>query len=130
MVVVRAVAVGLAVAEVVLPVVGGEVGEGEAVVRGHEVQRGERTARLGEPGARPRQLVRHRPGRDPGETPVAHHVEVRQPEVAHRVAVAVVPLGPALGEAAGLPPAEPHVPRLGDELDAGEERVLVDHVEE
>src|SRR5690606_16669462 len=41
---------------------------------------------------------------------------VGEPEGAHRVAEPVVPLGERGGEAAGLPAARPHVPRLCDEL--------------
>ena len=49
--------------------------------------------------------------------------DVGEPEVAHPVAVAVVPLSPAGGKLSDLPAAHPDVPRLGDHLDALECRV-------
>ena len=52
------------------------------------------------------------------------------PEVAHRVAVDAVPLRPEDREVADLVAARADVPRLGDELHLGEQRVLVDDVEE
>ena len=52
------------------------------------------------------------------------------PEVAHGVAVLAVPLAPQGREAAHVVAAVAHVPGLGDELDLGEHRVLVDDVEE
>ena len=52
------------------------------------------------------------------------------PEVAHRVAVDAVPLAPQHREVADLVAARADVPRLGDELDLREHRVLVDGVEE
>ena len=52
------------------------------------------------------------------------------PEVAHRVAVLVVPLGPEDREVADLVAAGADVPGLGDQLHLREDRVLVDDVEE
>ena len=52
------------------------------------------------------------------------------PEVPHRVAVHPVPLGPEDGEVADLVAALADVPRLGDQLHLGEDRILVDDVEE
>ena len=52
------------------------------------------------------------------------------PEVAHRVAVDAVPLAPEDREVADLVAARPDVPRLGDQLHLGQDRVLVDDVEE
>ncbi len=52
------------------------------------------------------------------------------PEVAHRIAVDAVPLRPQDGEVADLIAAGTDVPRLGDELDLRQHRVLVDRVEE
>ena len=121
----RAVVVGavLAVLEVVLVVllvVGDEVGEREAVVRGDEVDRRRRLA----PVAR---VEVARAGEALGE---AADVLVAAPEVAHRVAVDAVPLRPQDREVADLIAARPDVPRLGDELDLRQHRVLVDRVEE
>ena len=52
------------------------------------------------------------------------------PEVAHGVAVLAVPLRPQRREAADLVAALADVPRLGDQLDLADHRVLVDQVEE
>src|SRR5947209_19990644 len=55
---------------------------------------------------------------------------VAAPERAHVVAVDAVPLGPEQRKVADLVAALAQVPRLGDELDLREHRVLVDDVEE
>ena len=52
------------------------------------------------------------------------------PEVAHAVAVAAVPLRPQRREVADLVAAFADVPRLGDQLDLADDRILLDHVEE
>ncbi len=52
------------------------------------------------------------------------------PEVADRVAVLAVPLGPQRGEAADVVAALADVPGLGDELDLADDRVLLHEVEE
>ena len=52
------------------------------------------------------------------------------PEVAHRVAVDAVPLRPEDREVPDLVAARADVPRLRDQLHLGEDRVLVDDVEE
>ena len=52
------------------------------------------------------------------------------PEVAHGVAVLAVPLRPQRREPADLVAALADVPRLGDQLDLADHRVLVDQVEE
>ena len=119
-VVVVPVLVRLEIRLVVLLVVGDEVAEREAVVRGDEVDRRERpapvvlveVARAGEAG---RELADGR---------------LAAPEVAHRVAVHPVPLGPEHREVADLVAALADVPRLGDQLHLGQDRILVDDVEE
>ncbi len=55
---------------------------------------------------------------------------VALPVGAHRVAVLVVPLGPAGREVADLVAAGAEVPGLGDQLDVGQHRILADDVEE
>ena len=120
-VVVVTVVVALAVGLVVLLVVRDEVVEGEAVVRGNEVDRGDWRAS----GV----LVEVRGARDAGGE-LAQRRGLAAPEVAHRVAVLPVPLAPQGREAADLVAALADVPGLGDELDLGEHRVLVDDVEE
>src|SRR5262249_39525108 len=52
------------------------------------------------------------------------------PEVADIVAELVVPLGPSRRESADLVAARPAIPRLGDEFDGAEYRVLADRFEE
>ena len=118
------VAVVLAVAEVVLHVERRQVGEGEAVVRRHEVEARERppldregVRRTGQPGGEAADAAA-------GHAGLALTTQVSEPEVAHAVAVAVVPLREAGREVAGLPTVGAHVPRFGDELRRREDRVL------
>ena len=114
-----AVAVLFAVGLVVLAVVGHQVGQGEAVVGGDEVQRGE-------PGPARRFEQAGRAGQGVGEArppdaALAAGVDggaVGEPEAAHGVAEMVVPVHPAGGETAGLPAAVADVPGFGDQLDA------------
>ena len=116
-----AVVVVLAVGLVVLLVVGDEVTQREAVVGRDEVH--------GRAGAAPVPLVEvGRAGQAGGE--LAEGAGLAAPEVAYRVPVHAVPLGPEAGEVAHLVAAPAHVPRLGDELDGAQHRVLADHVEE
>ena len=119
-VVVGAVAVALEVGLVVLLVVGDEVGQREAVVRGDEVDRGGRVAAVGLV-----EIARAREAR--GER---GHARLAAPDVAHRVAVEAVPLRPEHREVADLIAARAEIPGLGDQLDLREHRVLVDDVEE
>ena len=102
-------------AVVVLVLVGDEVGQREAVVGGHEVDR-----RRGPAAAAPVEVAG--PGQARGE--VGQGALGRAPEVAHRVAVAAVPLAPAGREVADPVAAGADVPGLGDQLDAREHRVL------
>ena len=55
---------------------------------------------------------------------------MRTPEVTHAITVAAVPFGPAGREAAHLIAAGTQIPRFGDELDTGDDRILFDDVEE
>ena len=107
-------------ASLCLLVVRDEVAQREAVVRGDEVDRRERIAsvvgvEVGRAGEPLRELA---------------DVRLSAPEVAHRVAVLPVPLGPEDGEVPDLVAARADVPRLGDELDLREDGILVDDVEE
>ena len=117
-----AVGVSLPVLPVVPVVVGDEVGEGEAVVGGQEVDRVPGRAVLPpvEVGAA---------GEPCREQP--RHPRIALHEAAHLVAEPPVPLGPAAParEAAHL--VEPgRVPRLGDELHVGHHRVPGDRLEQ
>ena len=79
-------------------------------------------------GFRPSRLVEvARAGEARGELA---DVALAAPEVAHRVAVHPVPLGPEHREVADLVAALADVPRLRDQLHLGEDRILVDDVEE
>ncbi len=120
-VVVGAVAVVLAVGVVVLAVVGHEVGQGEAVVGGDEVDAGRRRA----PGG----LVQVGAAGE-AVAELGHGVVGAPPEVADLVAVLAVPLRPQRREVADLVAALADVPRLGDELHLADDRVLLDEVEE
>ncbi len=112
-----AVAIALAVGLVVLVLVGDEVGEGEAVVRGHEVHRRPRPAA--------RMVVQiTRPG-DP-VAQIGHRGRAVRPCRADGVPVTAVPFRPRRRERAHLVTAPADVPRLGDELDGGQQRVGVD----
>jgi len=116
-----AVLVVLAVRLVVLLVVRDEVPQREAVVGGDEVDGGD--------GAPPRVLVEvGRAGEAGGE--LVERARLPAPEVAHGVPVLAVPLGPQRGEATHLVTPVAEVPGLGDELHLGDDRVLVDDVEE
>ena len=110
----------LAVRLVVLVVVGDEIVEREAVVRGDEIDARPRLAAAEvELVGRGAEARRERPG-----------ARLAAPEVAHRVAKRIVPLGPAGREAADLIAARAAVPRLGDQLHFREQRVLADRLEE
>ena len=121
MVVVAAVAVVLPVSRVPLRRVRDEVGQGEAVVRRHEVDAGRR--------APPALLVEvARAGEAKGE--LADLAPVALPVPANRVSVLPVPLGPARREVADLVATLAEVPWLRDQLDLRDDRILVDDVEE
>ena len=117
----RAVAVVLAVRLVVLLVVAHEVVQGEAVVGGHEVD-----ARVGAAPAAPVEVAAA--GEAVAEGPRLPRVP--PPEPPGGVAVLAVPLRPQDREVPDLIPAGAEVPRLGDQLHRGDHGVLVDHVEE
>ncbi len=79
-------------------------------------------------GLRPRKLNLSGEAQSRGASVLA--LAIAAPEVAHGVAERVVPLRPARREAADLIAARPAVPRLGDELDFREQRILPDRFEE
>ena len=120
-VVALAVAVVLAVGLVVLVVVRDQVAQREAVVRGDEVDARVRPAR--------RALVEVRAaGEAVGE--LGERLIGAAPEVAHAVAVLAVPFRPQRREVADLVAAFADVPRLGDQLDLADDRILLNDVEE
>ena len=117
---VGSVAVALAVRLVVLPRVGDEVGEGEAVVRDDVVDALRRRRGAPEHVARARHA-----GRD-----LAAHAGIAAPEAARGVAKAVVPFGQAGAERAEPVAAGTDVPGLGDEPRLAQERVFGERLEE
>ena len=120
-VLVAPVAIVFPVGRVPLAGVGDEVGEGEAVVGGDEVDAGRGTAAA---------LLVEIAGAGEAIGKLAHLPPVALPVAAYGVAVTPVPLRPARRKVAHLVPALPEVPGLGDELHLGDDGVLVDHVEE
>ncbi|MCY1352256.1 hypothetical protein D9M69_385450 [compost metagenome] len=114
-VVVAAVAVVLAVGFVVLVVVGHQVAQGEAIVGGDEVHRGE-----GPPAA----LVEQVAGGGEALGELGHLSAIATPEGPRRVAETVVPFRPARGETAHLVAAWAAIPGFGDQLEAAQHRVL------
>src|ERR1043166_6120965 len=101
--------------------VGHEIGEGETVVGGDVVDRLPRPPRLAVENIARAREARRKILALPG---------VAAPELADAVAEAVVPLRESRRVVAELIPARAEVPRLGDELDAGEDRILPQRVEE
>jgi hypothetical protein len=120
-VVIRSIAVPLAVRVVVLLIVAYQILQVEAVVAGHEVDAGVRF-----PAAvRVEVAAPAKPGRK-----FRHDATVPFPEPPYRVAVLAVPLRPQHRKVPDLIPALAEVPRLGDQLHLRDDRVLVDDVEE
>ena len=120
-VVVCAIRAALEVCLVVLFVVRDEVAQREAIVGNDEVD-----GRHWLATRRPVQVG----GASQAGGEVGERGEFAAPEVAHRIAVPAVPLGPQGREAADLVAVRTHVPRLRDELDLRDHGVLVDEVEE
>ena len=116
-----AVAVVLAVGRVVFLVVGHQVCQREAVVAGDEIDAGT--------GSPPGGLVEVRGAGQPGGE-LAEGGRFAPPVVADGVAVLAVPLPPEAGEVTHLVAALADVPRLGDQLDLADHRILLHQVEE
>ena len=116
-----AVAVVFLVGLVVPLVIADQIGQGEAVVAGDVVDRRPRP---------PAVVLEQVAGGQQVGGQFGQHPIVAPPEPAHGIAKAVVPFGGAGGKAAELVAAGTDVPRLGDDLDLGQGRVLADRVEE
>ncbi|MNN29986.1 hypothetical protein D3C81_1436140 [compost metagenome] len=114
-VVVGAVLVVLVVVFVVLVVVRHQVAQGEAIVGGDEIDRGIRA---------PAAVVEHVARRGHARSEVGQLAFITFPERPHGVAEAVVPLRPARREVAHLIATGAAIPRLGNQLDLAEHRVL------
>src|ERR1700754_3302326 len=103
-VVVGAVAIVLAVRQIVLLVVGEEIGEREPVVHGDVVDGGAWVAAvMPEQVGRCRHAARY----------FADQAAFAAPVAPHRAAITVVPLRPLRRKGADLVAAQPHVPPLG-----------------
>jgi len=98
-----------------LVVVGNQVVQIEAVMRGDEVHAGPGLAAA---------LVEKVAGAGDAGDELAHLPLLAFPEGADRVAVLVVPLRPARRELPHLIASRPDIPRLGEQLDARQHRVL------
>ena len=109
------VAVVFAIGLVVFVGVGGEVGQGHAVVRGDEVDAGLRAAAT---------VVKHIAGATQAARQLAARGFVPKPPGAATVAKAVVPLQPAQRKVAQLVAIGPQVPGLGNQTHARQHRVL------
>ena len=112
-VLVGAVAVVLAIGLIMFVVIRDKVSQGEAVMRGDEINRARR-ALMPEPiggAAQPRGKIRQ--------------CAVPTPKIAHGIAVLIVPFAPCGGKGPKLIAARPDVPRLGDEFQPTQHRVLL-----
>src|SRR5262249_42759673 len=98
-----------------------EIGEGETVVGSDVVDRFPGAARL---------AVENVAGTRQPSRKIRTLSGIAAPEFAHAVAEAVVPLGKPRRMVAELITARTDVPRLGDELDPREHRILAQRIEE
>ena len=110
-----AVAVLFAVGFVVLVLVAGQVRQGEPIVGSDQIDSGQRAAPRGF-----EQVI------GPGQPAcdLSARARMTQPPGTDRVAELVIPLVPARAEPTCLVAVVPDVPGLGDQLDAGQHRVL------
>ena len=116
-----AIAIAFAVGLIMLLVVAHQIVHGEAVMRGDEVHRCDRSAAVDliQVGTAHKSAGEFRQGR-----------RLRTPEVTHAITIAAIPFGPAGWEATHLVSAGTQIPWLGDQFDAGDDRILLDDVEE
>src|SRR5471030_2498060 len=121
MIVIRAVAVVLAVVQVVFFVVAYKIFEREAVVRRDEVNAGGGVAAVA--------LVEIAAARK-AVAELLQLAIVGLPIAARHIAVASIPFGPQRRELAHLIAAFTHIPWFHDEFDLGNYGVLIDDVEE
>ncbi len=102
-----AVVVVLEIRLVVAIVVAHQIAQREAVVRGHEIDAGGGLAAV---------VAEHVAGSGKALGEFADFARIAAPERTHRIAIAVIPLGPAGRKAAQLVAAETDIPGLGDHL--------------
>jgi len=101
----------------VLLVIGDQVAQGKAVVAGDEVDRGDRA---------PAVLLVQVTGPGQPDSEFAQLGVLAAPEIPDPVSVLAVPFGPQWREVPDLVAALAHIPRFGDELDLGHDRILLD----
>ena len=116
-----AIAVVLAVGHIVLFVVADQIIEGKTVVRGHEINR--------RSGAAVIVCIQVR-GTGDTRSELAERGWLAAPEVADSVAVLTVPFSPLWWEVTDLVTALTDIPRLCDELDLADNRILLHQVKE
>src|ERR1700727_2316584 len=114
-----AVAIVFAVRFVVLIIVGDEVVERESVMRGDKIHASPR------PAAATVELVRR--GAKTGRQSFGWSFSA--PEVPYRVAERIVPFRPSRRKSANLVTARSAIPRLGNQLHFGEQRILANGLE-
>src|SRR5262249_8375953 len=118
-VVVGSVAILLSVRLVMFRVVADQVLERKSVMRGHEIYAGIRSAPASRiQVARSRNSIREFPDNSPIPFPVG----------AQRIAILVIPLGPTHGKFSDLIAAFAQIPRLSNQFDLGQNRVLMNDV--
>src|SRR6266700_2746596 len=120
MIVGMAVAVVLAIGLIVLVVIGDEVVQIEAVMRGDEIDAGPWLAAA---------LVEEIAGAGDALGKIRQHAGIALPEAAHGIAELVVPFGPARRKLPDLIAAGADIPGLGDQLDAVEHGILTAGIE-
>lgn len=125
-VVVCSITVILAITEVVFVIVGNHIRKRKPVVGRDEVQRCERSAlrckgvgRASKPGRKP-------PNTAVGAASLACSPNVSESEITHSIPVAVVPLHEAQRKMSGLPTTHSNVPRLNDEGEIAQHRIVED----
>src|SRR5215470_18200191 len=121
LVVVGAVAIVLAIGEIVLFVIGKQVRKRETVMHGDVVDGSARIAAL---------TTEEVGGRRHAARDFADETAFTAPVTPQRAAVAVVPFRPLRGKLADLIAAEADFPGFGDELDLRQHRILADRGEE
>ena len=116
-----AVLIVLAIGFVMALVVADQIVEGKTVVSGDEIDAGMRAATI----------VLIQIGRT-GQTisQLADQPALTAPVITHHIAVFTIPFAPADGELTHLITVFAHIPRLGDQLNPRQHRVLLDHVHE
>ena len=109
------VAVAFAIGQVVLVTVRGQIRQRHAVMGGQQVDTGQGRAAV---------MVKVIAGTREPTRQLAPRAVVAQPEGAAGIAKTVIPFMPASGKSPELVAIRPKVPRLGNQLDTGQDRVL------